>query len=361
MASVNASGDSPRVGGLHRGDAHGDAIARHARHLADAAVSGARRRARPPRRRRAAGRARAWPRRRCSVTTSPTAAGRSIAKRGRCALTPASGRRGRPSPRRATRRRRRGRRRARRPRTASASVARMPAPIAAPPAPRRPAIIGANSTSCAAKRLASTTSNGPRAAAMSVPMCRSWTSFAAAFSAATAQASAIDVDRPDLAGAELARGDGEDARAGAEVEHARAGAAAPPRAARGTRACWRDGRCRTPCRDRARSPTRPRGTSVDPRRVHEQPLADRQRRKVRLPVLRPTGVGDRRGLDVGSRQVRVQLGQPVETALQRRERWRLGEMRGDARHRRRAPPSRDPARRSRAGSSRSPRPTAARR
>ena len=31
---------------------------------------------------------------------------------------------------------------------------------------------------------------------------------------------------------------------------------------------------------------------VDPRRVHEQPRADRQRRKVRLPVFRPAVVGD---------------------------------------------------------------------
>ena len=100
---------------------------------------------------------------------------------------------------------------------------------------------------------------------------------------------------------------------------------------------------------------------VDPRRMHEEPLADRQGRKVRLPVLRPAVVGER--CRPSARAARA----PGKARAARRRRRRArpaapaGEMRDDAHVARRSPRSAARARRGRAGSSPTARPAPARR
>ena len=142
----------------------------------------------------------------------------------------------------------------------------------------------------------------------------------------------VDVDRPDLAGAELARGDGEDARAGAEVEDARRRPRAQRRLEQHQAAAGAGVVTGAEGHAGIEDDRQPPGRHLaDPRRMDEEAIADRQRREVRLPVLRPAGVGDRAGLDPRPRQRRLQLGEPVEVALELGQRRRLGEVGGDAR------------------------------
>ena len=105
------------------------------------------------------------------------------------------------------------------------------------------------------------------------------------------------VSRPSaVRRAELERGDGEDPRAAADIEDARAGEDArgrpAPRRRRGTAASSGGAPSRTPCRGRGRGRRRRAAPVPSPGRPDDQPAADAQDREVGLPRLGPVVLVD---------------------------------------------------------------------